>query len=97
MTGRASSPSRRRSIWNYSDGIIRAAVLAMVALSLTHDSVVLVVVLLAILAAARYSGLTVFYSIPSIYLSGRTAATGIAVATSMGSFAGAGWGPSKSR
>jgi nitrate/nitrite transporter NarK len=65
------------------------AVLAMVALSLTHDNVVLVVVLLAILAAAHYSGLTVFYSIPSIYLSDRTAATGIAIVTSMGSFAAA--------
>ncbi|MEU8708427.1 hypothetical protein [Streptomyces sp. NPDC048565] len=42
-----------------------------------------------VLAAAHYSGLTVFYSIPSIYLGERAAATGIALVTSMGSFAAA--------
>ncbi|WP_406386312.1 MFS transporter [Streptomyces sp. NBC_01618] len=65
------------------------AALAMVAISVSGDDVAMVVVLLAILAAAHYSGLTVFYSIPSIYLSERAAATGIALVTSMGSFAAA--------
>ncbi|MCX4791778.1 MULTISPECIES: MFS transporter [unclassified Streptomyces] len=65
------------------------AALAMVAISVSGDDVAVVVVLLAILAAAHYSGLTVFYSIPSIYLSERAAATGIALVTSMGSFAAA--------
>ncbi|WP_031033203.1 MFS transporter [Streptomyces olivaceus] len=65
------------------------AACAMVALSLSEGSVVVVVVLLAVLAAAHYSGLTVFYSIPSIYLGERAAATGIAFVTSMGSFAAA--------
>ncbi|MFJ9131306.1 MFS transporter [Streptomyces sp. NPDC102340] len=65
------------------------AALAMVALSVAGDDVVLVIVLLAVLAAAHYSGLTVFYSIPSIYLGERAAATGIAIVTSMGSFAAA--------
>ena len=65
------------------------AALAMVALSFTGANVPVVVALLAIMAAAHYSGLTVFYSIPSIYLTDRAAATGIAVVTSMGSFAAA--------
>ncbi|WP_406151005.1 MFS transporter [Streptomyces sp. NBC_01012] len=65
------------------------AALAMVAISVAGDDVALVVVLLAVLAAAHYSGLTVFYSIPSIYLGERAAATGIALVTSMGSFAAA--------
>ncbi|WP_327121873.1 MFS transporter [Streptomyces sp. NBC_01341] len=65
------------------------AALAMVAISLSGDDVALVVALLAVLAAAHYSGLTVFYSIPSIYLGERAAATGIALVTSMGSFAAA--------
>ncbi|SEB29604.1 MFS transporter [Streptomyces melanosporofaciens] len=65
------------------------AALAMVALSVSSGSVFVVVALLAILAAAHYSGLTVFYSIPSIYLGERAAATGIAFVTSMGSFAAA--------
>lgn len=87
VVGRHSDRTLERR-WHAAASWI-VAVLAMVALSLTHDSVVLVVVLLAILAAAHYSGLTVFYSIPSIYLSDRTAATGIAIVTSMGSFAAA--------
>ncbi|MFJ8750411.1 MFS transporter [Streptomyces sp. NPDC102441] len=65
------------------------AAVAMVALSMSGGDVFVVVVLLAILAAAHYSGLTVFYSIPSIYLGERAAATGIALVTSMGSFAAA--------
>ncbi|MBB5958231.1 MFS family permease [Saccharothrix tamanrassetensis] len=65
------------------------AALALVALSFSGGNVAVVVVLLAVLAAAHYAGLTVFYSIPSIYLSDRAAATGIAVVTSMGSFAAA--------
>ncbi|GAB2813066.1 MFS transporter [Streptomyces daliensis] len=65
------------------------AALAMLALSFTADGVTVVVLLLAVLAAAHYSGLTVFYSIPSIYLGERAAATGIALVTSMGSFAAA--------
>ncbi|WP_329246701.1 MFS transporter [Actinoallomurus sp. NBC_01490] len=87
VVGRHSDRTLERR-WHAAASWI-VAVVAMVAISLAHDSVVLVVVLLAILAAAHYSGLTVFYSIPSIYLSDRTAATGIAVVTSMGSFAAA--------
>ncbi|MGK3208091.1 MFS transporter [Amycolatopsis sp. MEPSY49] len=65
------------------------AAVAMLALAFSGGSVLVVVVLLAVMAAAHYSGLTVFYSIPSIYLSESAAATGIAVVTSMGSFAAA--------
>ena len=61
----------------------------LIALSLVTHSPHVVVVLLAVIAAAHYAGLTVFYSIPSIYLSGRGTATAIALVTSMGSFAAA--------
>lgn len=61
----------------------------MLAISVSGGNVVVIILLLAVMAAAHYSGLTVFYSIPSIYLTDRAAATGIAVVTSMGSFAAA--------
>nr|GLK41377.1 hypothetical protein GCM10017611_82530 [Rhodococcus wratislaviensis] len=61
----------------------------LVALSFVTNSPQMVVVLLAVVAAAHYAGLTVFYSIPSIYLSGRGTATSIALVTTMGSFAAA--------
>ncbi|MFE7422076.1 MFS transporter [Rhodococcus sp. NPDC057529] len=61
----------------------------LVALSFVTNNPQMVVILLAVVAAAHYSGLTVFYSIPSIYLSGRGTATGIALVTTMGSFAAA--------
>ncbi|GAA1278694.1 MFS transporter [Pseudonocardia aurantiaca] len=87
VVGRHSDRTLERR-WHAATSWIIAA-LAMIAISFSHGSVLVVVVLLAILAAAHYSGLTVFYSIPSIYLSDRAAATGIAVVTSMGSFAAA--------
>jgi sugar phosphate permease len=87
LVGRHSDRTVERR-WHAATSWIIAA-LAMIAISLSHGSVLVVVVLLAVLAAAHYSGLTVFYSIPSIYLSDRAAATGIAVVTSMGSFAAA--------
>ncbi|WP_233224178.1 MFS transporter [Amycolatopsis sp. BJA-103] len=87
IVGRHSDRTLERR-WHAATAWIVAA-LAMFAISLFHGNVFAVVVLLAVLAAAHYSGLTVFYSIPSIYLSDRAAATGIAVVTSMGSFAAA--------
>jgi MFS family permease len=87
LVGRHSDRTMERR-WHAASAWTVAA-LTMVAISVSHDNVALVVVLLAVLAAAHYSGLTVFYSIPSIYLSDRAAATGIAVVTSMGSFAAA--------
>lgn len=87
IVGRHSDRTLERR-WHAATAWIVAA-LAMFAISLAHGNVFAVVVLLAVLAAAHYSGLTVFYSIPSIYLSDRAAATGIAVVTSMGSFAAA--------
>ncbi|WP_432791711.1 MFS transporter [Brevibacterium sp. K11IcPPYGO002] len=60
-------------------------VATMFILAFTLDTPPLVVVLLTVMACAHYSGLTVFYSIPSIYLSPRTAATGIAFVTAAGS------------
>jgi len=87
VVGRHSDRTLERR-WHAAGSWLVAAS-AMLALSFSHGNVLLVVVLLAVLAAAHYSGLTVFYSIPSIYLSDRAAATGIAIVTSMGSFAAA--------
>ncbi|WP_190815316.1 MFS transporter [Saccharopolyspora pogona] len=87
VVGRHSDRTLERRWHAATSWLIAAA--ALVAISFTGHNVLLVVVLLAVLAAAHYSGLTVFYSIPSIYLSDRAAVTGIAVVTSMGSFAAA--------
>ena len=87
VVGRHSDRTLERR-WHAAGSWIVAA-LALLAISFSQGNVLVVVTLLAVLAAAHYSGLTVFYSIPSIYLSDRAAATGIAVVTSMGSFAAA--------
>ncbi|WP_290055503.1 MFS transporter [Amycolatopsis solani] len=87
LVGRHSDRTLERR-WHAAVSWLVAAA-AMLALAFSGGSVLVVVVLLAVMAAAHYSGLTVFYSIPSIYLSDRAAATGIAVVTSMGSFAAA--------
>ena len=87
VVGRHSDRTLERR-WHAAVSWIVAA-LAMLALAFSGGNVVVVILLLAVMAAAHYSGLTVFYSIPSIYLSERAAATGIAVVTSMGSFAAA--------
>jgi nitrate/nitrite transporter NarK len=87
VVGRHSDRTLERR-WHAAVSWLVAAV-AMLALSFAGSNVLVVVLLLAVMAAAHYSGLTVFYSIPSIYLSDRAAATGIAVVTSMGSFAAA--------
>jgi MFS family permease len=87
VVGRHSDRTLERRRHAAVSWLVAAA--AMLALAFSGGSVLVVVVLLAVMAAAHYSGLTVFYSIPSIYLSERAAATGIAVVTSMGSFAAA--------
>ena len=87
VVGRHSDRTLERR-WHAAVSWLVAAV-AMLALAFAGSNVLVVVLLLAVMAAAHYSGLTVFYSIPSIYLSDRAAATGIAVVTSMGSFAAA--------
>lgn len=87
FVGRSSDRHRERR-WHTAGSWI-VAVVCMVALSAVLDQPLLVVPLLAVMAAAHYAGLTVFYSIPSIYLSARAAATGIAMVTTMGSVAAA--------
>ncbi|MEV4602981.1 MFS transporter [Amycolatopsis sp. NPDC049253] len=87
LVGRHSDRTLERR-WHAAASWLVAAV-AMLALAFSGGSVLVVIVLLAVMAAAHYSGLTVFYSIPSIYLDDRAAATGIAVVTSMGSIAAA--------
>lgn len=62
---------------------------ALVALSMTIGAPHLTVALIAVMTAAHYCGLTVFWSVPSVYLSERTKAAGIAVVTAMGSTAAA--------
>ena len=62
---------------------------ALIALSLTVGSPLLTVGLIAVMTAAHYCGLTVFWSVPSVYLSDRAKAGGIAMVTAMGSTAAA--------
>ncbi|WP_033289489.1 MFS transporter [Amycolatopsis jejuensis] len=87
LVGRHSDRTLERR-WHAATSWIVAA-FAMLAISVSGGNVVVIILLLAVMAAAHYSGLTVFYSIPSIYLTDRAAATGIALVTSMGSFAAA--------
>jgi D-galactonate transporter len=65
------------------------AAAALVGLSMTVGSPYITVVLIAIMTAGHYCGLTVFWSIPSVYLSDRAKAGGIAIVTAFGSTAAA--------
>jgi D-galactonate transporter len=85
LVGRHSDATLERR-W-HAAGAEFAAAAALVGLSFTIGNPYLTVVLLAVMTAGHYSGLTVFFSIPSIYLSGPAAAGGIAVVTAMGSVA----------
>jgi D-galactonate transporter len=87
LVGRHSDATLERR-W-HAAGAEFAAAAALVGLSLTIGDPYLTVLLLAVMTAGHYSGLTVFFSIPSIYLSGPAAAGGIAVVTAMGSVAAA--------
>ncbi len=62
---------------------------ALIALSLTIGQPYLTVALISVMTAAHYCGLTVFWSVPSVYLSDRAKAGGIAMVTTMGSMAAA--------
>ena len=66
-----------------------AAAAALLALSLIIGSPYATVALISVMTAAHYCGMTVFWSIPSVYLSDRSKAGGIAVVTTMGSIAAA--------
>jgi D-galactonate transporter len=62
---------------------------ALIALSFTIGQPYLTVALISLMTAAHYCGLTVFWSVPSVYLSDRAKAGGIAMVTAMGSTAAA--------
>ena len=66
-----------------------AAAGALVGLSFTVGQPYLVVALIAVMTAGHYCGVAVFWSVPSVYLSDRTKAGGIALVTAMGSAAAA--------
>ncbi len=83
LVGRHSDRTRERRWHTAVPWLTGIATMFVLAFSL--DTPPLVVVLLTVMACAHYSRLTVFYSIPSIYLSPRTAATGIAFVTAAGS------------
>lgn len=87
FVGRHSDRTLERR-WHAAGAELCAAA-CLVALSFATKNPYLVIVLLTVMTAAHYSGLTVFYSIPSIYLSGAGSASGIAMVTTMGSFAAA--------
>ncbi|WP_020501632.1 MFS transporter [Sciscionella marina] len=87
LFGRHSDRTLERR-WHAAGAEFFAAA-CLVGLSFADGNPYLVIVLLTLMTAAHYCGLTVFYSIPSIYLSGPGAASGIAMVTTMGSFAAA--------
>ncbi|MFD9959797.1 MFS transporter [Amycolatopsis sp. NPDC059020] len=87
LIGRHSDRTLERR-WHAAGAEFFAAA-CLIGLSFVSGNPYLVIVLLALMTAAHYSGLTVFYSIPSIYLSGPAAARGIAMVTTMGSLAAA--------
>ena len=62
---------------------------ALIGLSLTVGSPYITVLLITVMTAGHYCGLTVFWSVPSVYLSDRAKAGGIAAVTAMGSTAAA--------
>jgi len=62
---------------------------ALIGLSVTIGSPYLTVFLISVMTAGHYCGLTVFWSVPSVYLSDRAKAAGIAVVTAIGSTAAA--------
>ncbi|MBV8650468.1 MAG: MFS transporter [Alphaproteobacteria bacterium] len=66
-----------------------AAAASLIALSLYYTNPLVTIALLAVMTAGHYSGLSVFWSVPSVYLSDRAAAGGIAMVTAMGSVAAA--------
>ena len=61
---------------------------ALITLSFTIGQPYLTVALISVMSA-HYCGLTVFWSVPSVYLSDRAKAGGIAMVTAMGSTAAA--------
>jgi len=65
------------------------AAAALIGLSFTAGSPLITVGLIAVITAAHYCGLTVFWSVPSVYLSDRSKAGGIAIVTAMSSTAAA--------
>ena len=73
----------------HAAGCYFAAAAAMIVISLFSTNPYLIIAMLALMTAAHYSQVTVFWSVPSVYLSERAAAGGIAMVTTMGAMAGA--------
>ena len=65
------------------------AAAALVGLAFSTNEPWLVVGLIAVMTAGHYGGLTVFWSVPSVYLSSGAKASGIAMVTAIGSLAAA--------
>ncbi|MHB1207087.1 MAG: MFS transporter [Rhodospirillaceae bacterium] len=65
------------------------AVIALVVLSFTLGKLYITVTLITVMTVAHYCGMSVFWSVPSVYLPQRVKAAGIAVVTAMGSIAAA--------
>lgn len=63
--------------------------LSMLLISLLYHEPYVVVILLALMTAGHYSGVSVYWSLPSIYLSEEAAAGGIAAVTAIASIGGA--------
>lgn len=84
----AHSDKKRERRWHAAIAEFVGAA-ALIALSFSIGQPIITVILIAVMTAAHYSGLTVFWSIPSIYLSDRVKASGIAISTAIGSVAAA--------
>lgn len=74
--------------WHAACALFTASA-ALVGLSMSVASPYVTVLLITVMTAGHYCGLTVFWSVPSVYLSDRAKAGGIAAVTAMGSMAAA--------
>lgn len=74
--------------WHVAGAWLTAAG-ALVGLSLLNQHPVATVALLAVMSAGHYCGLSVYWSIPSIYLGSTSSAAGIALVTAIGSMGAA--------
>jgi ACS family phthalate transporter-like MFS transporter len=86
LVGRHSDRTRERR-WHAAVPLMVAA-LSLIALPFVRGDLTLSVALLAVATAGHLSSLSVFWTIPSTYLSPKSAAAGIALVSSIGALGG---------
>ena len=87
LVGRSSDRWLERR-WHFAIPELAGAA-AMLFLSVLYDNPYVVVGLLALMTAGHFAGVTVYWSLPSIYLSEQAAAGGIAVVSAIAAVGGA--------